>query len=121
MNKKIKGLSIFDHEFLYKTYVDDTTFFLQDKNSVFETLNIFHNFSLVSVLKPNTRKCEIAGIGTLKGVNVALCGMKCLNQMKETVKVIVVHFSYNKNLEQKMNFQSHIVKTENDLRLCMSV
>ena len=37
--------------------------------------------------------------------------------MEETAKVIVTHFSYNKNLDQKINFQSHIVKTENVLRL----
>ena len=37
--------------------------------------------------------------------------------MEETAKVIVAHFSYNKNLDQKINFQSHIVKTENVLRL----
>ena len=41
-------------------------FFKKDKISVFETLNIFHKFSLVSGLSPNTTKCEIAGIGTLK-------------------------------------------------------
>ena len=30
-NKKIKGLSIFNHTFLYTAYADDTTFFLKDK------------------------------------------------------------------------------------------
>ena len=53
-------------------------FFKKDKVSVLETLDIFHKFPLVSGLSPNKTKCEIAGIGTLKGVNVALCGMKCL-------------------------------------------
>ena len=65
-NKNIKGLNIFNHEFLYTAYADDITFFLKDKISVFETLNIFYKFFLVSGLKPNTTKCEIAGIGTLK-------------------------------------------------------
>ena len=37
--------------------------------------------------------------------------------MEETAKVIVASFSYNKNLDQKINFQSHIVKPENVLRL----
>ena len=90
--------------------VDDTTFFLKDKISVFETLNIFHKFSLVSGLSLNTTKHEIDGIGTLKGVNVTLSGMKCLNLTKETVKILGVHFSENKKLEDEMNFQSHIVK-----------
>ena len=59
-NKYIKGLNIFNCEFVYTAYADDTTFFLKDKISVFETLNIFHKFSLVSGLRPNTTKCEIA-------------------------------------------------------------
>ena len=114
-NKNIKGLNIFNHEFLYTAYADNTGFFLKDKISVFETLNVFHNFSLVSGLSPNTTKCERASIGTPKGVNVALCGIKCLNLTKETVKVLGVHFSYNKKLEHEINFQSHVVKTESVL------
>ena len=48
-------------------------------------------FFLVSGLKCNITKCEIAGIGG--------------------------HFSYSKKLEQEMNFQRHILKLENFLRL----
>ena len=44
-------------------------------------------------------------------------GMKCLNLTKETVKILGVHFSYNKKLEYEMNFQSHIVKIEIVLRV----
>ena len=116
-NKNIKGLNIFNDEFLYSAYADDTFFFLKDKNSVFETVIIFHKFSLVSGLTPNTKKCKIAGIGTIKGVNVALCGIKCLHLKKETVKILGMHFAYNKNLKHKMNFQSHIVKIKSVLRL----
>ena len=36
--------------------------------------------------------------------------------MKETVKILGVHFSYNKKLEQEKNFQRHIIDTENVLR-----
>ena len=115
-NKNIKGLNIFNHEFLYTAYTDDTTFFVKDKNSDFKNLNIFHKFSLVSGLSSNTTKCEITGIATCKGVNVALCGMNCLNLMKETVKILGLHFSYNKKLEHEMNFQSHIVKIKSVLR-----
>ena len=77
-------------------------------------LNIFSNFS---GLKHNETKCEIAGIGVLNGVQVALCGMKCVNLNKETVKILGVHFSYNKNLEQDKNFCKHIVKIEIILKL----
>ena len=116
-NKNIKGLNIFKYEFLYTAYADDTTFFLKDKISVFKTLNIFYKFSLVSGLNPYTTKCETTGIGTLKGVNVSLCGMKCLNLMEETVKTLGVLSFYNNKIEHEINFQIHIVKTENVLRL----
>lgn len=43
--------------------------------------------------------------------------MKCLNLIVETVKIIDEHFSYNKNIEKEMNFQSHVVKIEDVLRL----
>ena len=33
-NKDIKGLSILDHLFLYTAYADDTTFFLENKESI---------------------------------------------------------------------------------------
>ena len=78
-NKNIKGINIFDNIFLYSTYANDTTFFLSDKDSVIEVINALHKFSLVSGLKPNEAKCEITGIGVLKGVSLALCGMDCID------------------------------------------
>ena len=69
-NKDIHGLSFFDHTFLYTAYVDDTTSFLKDKESVKKVINVFDTFSIYSGLKPNKSKCEIAGIGVLKGVSI---------------------------------------------------
>ena len=77
-------------------------------------LNIFSNFS---GLKLHKTKCEIAGIGALNGVQVALCGMKCVNLNNETVKILGVHFSYNKNLKQDKHFSEHILKIESILTL----
>ena len=108
---------MFKHEFLYTAYADDTTFFLKDRNSIIELMNELNTFSNFSGLKPNKTKCEIAGIGVLNGVQVALCGMKCVNLNNETVKILGVHFSYNKNLEQDKNFSEHILKIESILKL----
>ena len=52
-NNYIKGIKTFEKEFLYTAYADDTTFFLQNKNSVKILLETFHAFSLFSGLKPN--------------------------------------------------------------------
>ena len=74
-NKDIHGLTFLDHTFLYTAYADDTTFFLKDKESANKGMNVFDTFSIHSGLKPNKSKCEIAGIGVLKGVSMELCGM----------------------------------------------
>ena len=119
-NNYIKGIKIFEKEFLYTAYADDTTFFLQNKNSVKILLETFHAFSLFSGLKPNKSKCEIAGIGLLKGVNVALCGMECVDLKKDTIKILGIHYSYNQALENDQNFTDHIIKIENALKLWRS-
>ena len=45
-NQNIKPLNIFGQYFLYTAYADDTTFFIRNKNSVIELLNIFWYFLL---------------------------------------------------------------------------
>ena len=74
--KDIHGLTFFDHTFFYTAFADDTTFFLKDKKSIKQVMNVFDTFSIYSRLKPNKSKCEIAGIGVLKRVSMELCGMK---------------------------------------------
>ena len=53
-------------------------------------MNIFDTFSKFSGLKPNKRKCEIAAIVALKGVQVALCGMRCIDLVPNIVKVLLL-------------------------------
>ena len=86
---EIKVHAIFDHCHLYSAYADDTTIFLQDTISITittiflqDTISIkhmvdaFYFFSYFSGLKPNLTKSEMSGIGVLKGVQVAVCGMR---------------------------------------------
>ena len=49
-------------------------------------MNAFDEFSLVSGLKPNEAKCKIDGIGILKKVSLALCGMNCIDLTKKDHK-----------------------------------
>ena len=111
-------LRISEHDFLYTANADDTTFFVKNQTSVIEILKIFDNFSKISSLKSNKSKCEIAGIGDLKRVRVALCGMQCINLNEETVTILGIHFSYNKKLEEEKNFNNHIATIQNVLRAC---
>ena len=66
-------------------------------------MNAFNKFLLISGLKPNKAKCEIAGIDVLKGVSLALCGMDCTDLAKKTIKTLGIHFSYNNKFETEEN------------------
>ena len=81
----IEGFEIFQKKFIYTAYADDTTFFLKNTESVINLLEILKRFSQFSGLKPSKSKCEIAGIGVLKGVKVALCGVRCVNLHEDTI------------------------------------
>ena len=57
-------------------------------------MNTFHKFPLLSGLKLNKVKCEIADIGILKGISLAFCGMDFI---KITIKKIKIKIKKNKN------------------------
>ena len=55
-NKNIHGINIFNHDFLYTAYAEDTTFFLKDLDSIKNVLEILNQFYMVSGLCPNFSK-----------------------------------------------------------------
>ena len=67
-------------------------------------VNIFHIFSRFSGLRPNLNKGEVAGIGFLKGVKVAVYGIQCVDLVLDTIKILETHFSYNEKLKEERNF-----------------
>ena len=95
---------MFDYVFLYTAYADDSTFFLKDLASVKNLLDIFSYYSKYSGLKPNFSKCEIAGIGSLKVVEEAVCSIKCVNVKVNTIKILEIHFSYNNKLNMEKKY-----------------
>ena len=95
-NKRVKGINIFEHIYLYSAYADDTTFFISDKRSINELINTFATFSKYSGLKRNHEKCENPGTGVLKSVRVAVCGMKSIDFCNDTIEITGIYFSYNK-------------------------
>ena len=115
-NENIKGIGIFKYVFLYSAYVDDSTFFLQDILSVKERINSFNQFYHFSVLKASIGKCEIAGIGSLKGVTETVCGLKSVDLSNDTIKILGIHFSYNKKVHMQNNFIAMIKKIQQVLR-----
>ena len=68
-------------------------------------------------MKPNHEKCEVAGIGALESVKVAVCGMKCIDLCNDTMKITGIHFSYNKKKRNEKKFLDSITKIQNVLKV----
>ena len=89
---------IFDYNYLYSAYANDKTFFLKNVICIKHIVDTFFFFVLFR-LKPNLTKSEIAGIGVLKVVQVAVCGIRCIDlNINNTLKILGAYFSYNKKL-----------------------
>ena len=74
-NPHIKDLNIFNYNYLCTAYADDT-FVLNSQKLIKELMKSFRLFSKFSGLKRNILKSEDAGIGPLKGIKMAVCGIK---------------------------------------------
>ena len=96
--------------FLQETHSSKVTFFLRDILSVKELINSFNQFYHFSRLKANIGKCEIAGIGSLKGFTEAVCGLKSVDLSNDTIKILGIHFSYSKKVQMQNDFISTIKK-----------
>ena len=73
----------------------------KDLASVKNLLKIFSYYSKFSGLKPNFSKCKIDEIGSLKGVEVVVGGIKCVNLKVNTIKILRIHFSYNDKFDME--------------------
>ena len=62
-------------------------------------MKTFKLFSKYSGLKPNISKCEDVVLGSLKVVKVTVRGIKCVELRTETIRILLVHFSYNQKLQ----------------------
>ena len=89
---EIQGIEIFDHCYLYSAYTDDTTFLLKNESSIGLVVKTFETSSEFSGFKPNISKCEIAGIGALKWIPMAACGMKSIDLTTDFIRTLGLIF-----------------------------
>ena len=78
-------------------------------------VNRFHIFSRFSGLRPTLSKFEIAGIGVLKRVKVAVCGIECADLVLDTMKILGTHFYYNEKLKEEKNICSILANIQRSL------
>ena len=91
---------------------DDATLFCNDLDSARSVKETFASFYKYSGLQLNASNTEICGIGVKRGVEVALCGMKSINLLTDSVKVLGIFFSYNDKILKENNFINVIKKIE---------
>ena len=116
-DEQIKKLHLCDYDFLLSAYADDTTFFVQDLDSIKIIFTLFDTFSAYSGFKLNYSKCELCGIGALKDVDTALCKVKNVNLTNNAIKILGVYYSYNNKIREDKNFISTIKKIDNVLKV----
>ena len=102
--------------FWYTAYADHTNIFVKNTESV-KMLMFFGSFSIYFVFKLDKSKCEIASIGVMKRVSMELCGIGCIDLTKNSMKILGIHFFYNKKIENEENFITLIKKTKNILKI----
>ena len=90
---------------------------LKNISSVKMLVEIFKLFSCFSGLKPNIVKCEIAGLGPLKGVLEAVCRLKTVDLINDAIKILGIHFSYHNETKTERNFLSTVKKMQNTLNV----
>ena len=77
-------------------------------------MKILKLFSKCFGLKPNILKFEVTDIGSVK---MAVCGIKCIDLTRETIKILGVHFCYNKKLQIQKKFLGSITNMQNVFNL----
>ena len=90
MKPEIEEMTIFDYSYLYSAYADNATFFMKD---IISTKHMVFNFYFFTSIK-------IASIGVLKGVQVAVCGIDCIDLNIGTLKI----FLLERKIEKGKNF-----------------
>ena len=78
---------------------------------------MLNQFYMVSGLRPNFSKCEIGAIGLLKDAKMTLCGLKSLDLTKESITILGLRISYNKRLQDDINFCTTIKNICNVIKL----
>ena len=80
-------------------------------------VNTFLFFPNFSRLKPTSSKCEITGIGVLKVVQVAVCGVRCVDLKTDTLKILGTYFSYDEKLKDEKNFYTIVTNIQRVQRI----
>ena len=55
-------------------------------------------------------KCEIAGLGILKGAKEAVFGLQNIDLVNDTIKILGIHFAYDKKIQGERDYLTTVKK-----------
>lgn len=117
LNENIKGISITGPEIKNSCYADDASFVLDGSQKSFETLiDVLENFSYISGLKLNSKKCQVLRIGTLRNSNIIYSKKKHFLWSSTEAKALGMTFCTNKEDLYKLNLEPKIKQFQNVLK-----
>ena len=108
----IRGIKVGSKEIKCTQYADDTTVFVSDQNSVNMLLKLLDDFKSVSGLEINTSKTEAMWLGSWRDKMETPFNFKW---PKKPICALGVHFSYNTEHANKLNFEEKILSLEKTL------
>ena len=108
-NPTIQGIRIGENEIKTTQYADDTTVFVQDLVSVENLLKTLQKFTKCSGLEVNTSKTDALWLGSWSSREEQPFDFKW---SKESVYALGIHFSNQKGILSKLDFQSKLQKLQ---------
>ena len=93
-----------DEEIKLEIFADDLTLFLRNQLSLNPLFNIIQQFTLCSGLEVNYDKTEVILLGNQKNASKYLAVLNTNIKVKKAVKILGIHFTYDRGLWRKLNF-----------------
>ena len=106
----IKGIAVSGREIKVTQFVDDTTVFVNDHQSVIDLLKLPSEFKHTSGLEINTSKTEAMWLGDWRNKTDIPNNFKW---PQEPIQALGIFFSYNFNAANNLNFGEKIFKLKN--------
>ena len=89
---------------LISSFIISMTVPFSDKDSIKNQCPVSNDFF------PFLDLNKIAGVENLKGLSVAVCGMKCIDLTNKIVRSLGIHFSYDNNIQNIQNYMKHATR-----------
>ena len=105
----VKGINLFGNEIKLSQFADDTNLFCADLISVERALNLVNDFGRIAGLRLNMKKTKAIWLGKWANNKTNPLDMK---RIHIPVKILGVHFSYDKRGNDDLNFNLKLRKLQ---------